>query len=61
MILSTAPASCKPFREENAKEKRQGRRSRGALGGKPLIPNEEARNQVADATITPCAAVLNDA
>ncbi|WP_257819534.1 hypothetical protein [Burkholderia glumae] len=41
VILSTPHASCKRFREENPKERHQGRRSRGALGRKPLIGNGE--------------------
>jgi hypothetical protein len=41
VILSTDLTSCKPFREEKAEKNGQGRRSRGALGGKPLISNEE--------------------
>ncbi|MCM2481372.1 hypothetical protein [Burkholderia glumae] len=46
--------------KKNPKKRHQGRRSRGALGRKPLIGNGEARNQVADATIMAHAIVLND-
>jgi hypothetical protein len=45
VILSTDLTSCKPFREEKAEKNGQGRRLRGALGGKPLILKEEVRKK----------------